>query len=743
MNMRSWRSARVGPPLLRLLVLVGCLIGCLTSTPTLSPTEGPDLECFITDCGCPDGGYDQEWCNIANAAMTNPYCHRSEYACDGCSGVWCGGSAAPTPLPSGSPSELPSPLPTLGPSLTLRPTPAAPPTSAPTAVPTAATTPGPSSAPTAAPTRGPTLAPTHAPSPLPTSSDTVAVAVRVALGASSASPTAGQAAELREVVVTQLGLGDAAVKGFTVKGFAVATDRVAVSAAAVGLLRSRQEPQPQPHHHQRRSSAYAWSMSFSVVASLATAGAADAFNLASQVSGNLEDPSFTAAVAAGVNAVALSVEDVAAYPATRAPTQSPAARPDGSGGGGGEGESSGGFKAALGPELVVGLVALAAVGGLLYVGYVLSKEETKRPVWDSEGGWVNVAVASNALHAAGGREREPPVDLDDYSAPQGGGGRGGRRGGGRGGGGKRGGGGGGLSPHHDPWGSGVARTVELTGSGLGLAGSPLGGRVPNLNAGFDVIDGGRAAAGSGARGDGGGGSGGGKGAGAPLKTIDGDEGSGGGRSRGTSVLQRTVDIDDLLDAEDDGGLRFLKRGGPGSTTFSFAERVQAKAAKAKEQQQQHPAPGQLQRRRSSLGSRYSFSGGAAGGGGASSSSSSAADRELGELLRSAGLAPFHPTLVALGIGSVGDLADPDIVTDADLISEVGMGKGHVRALRSELLRRGFLGGILGGGGGGGSGSGSGAGGGGSSVVRGVAAKESAAAGAAAKEAANGPFLLIC
>lgn len=46
--------------------------------------------CYNPQCGCPSGGYSQNWCTDSTAVLTNEYCLQSQEKCErDCNGVWC------------------------------------------------------------------------------------------------------------------------------------------------------------------------------------------------------------------------------------------------------------------------------------------------------------------------------------------------------------------------------------------------------------------------------------------------------------------------------------------------------------------------------------------------------------------------------------------------------------------------------------------------------------------------------
>jgi len=45
--------------------------------------------CYNRHCGCPQGGYDADWCKDSNVISTNSYCLLGETECGNCRGHWC------------------------------------------------------------------------------------------------------------------------------------------------------------------------------------------------------------------------------------------------------------------------------------------------------------------------------------------------------------------------------------------------------------------------------------------------------------------------------------------------------------------------------------------------------------------------------------------------------------------------------------------------------------------------------
>jgi len=61
-----------------------------TTVPETTTTGVAGDKCYTAICGCPDGGYDQAWCDDTSALMTNPYCAESQSNCENdCKGNWC------------------------------------------------------------------------------------------------------------------------------------------------------------------------------------------------------------------------------------------------------------------------------------------------------------------------------------------------------------------------------------------------------------------------------------------------------------------------------------------------------------------------------------------------------------------------------------------------------------------------------------------------------------------------------
>jgi len=61
-----------------------------TTVPETTTTGVAGDKCYTAICGCPDGGYDQAWCDDTSALMTNPYCGESQANCENdCKGNWC------------------------------------------------------------------------------------------------------------------------------------------------------------------------------------------------------------------------------------------------------------------------------------------------------------------------------------------------------------------------------------------------------------------------------------------------------------------------------------------------------------------------------------------------------------------------------------------------------------------------------------------------------------------------------
>ena len=177
-------------------------------------------------------------------------------------------SALPSILPSGSPSNLPSMAPTHAPTTTLKPTmnPVPMPTAQPIMIPS------------------PTV-------PQPTASDTVKIAVAVDITSTTAL-TSTLAKQLKGTIASQLGVVESALKGFTYSSMET------TSTVRRALLQT--------------GTTYIWAIRFTVETSLSSTGASSADEFATDISTELNSPSFQASVGEdlGVDVTGVSASTV-------------------------------------------------------------------------------------------------------------------------------------------------------------------------------------------------------------------------------------------------------------------------------------------------------------------------------------------------------------------------------------------------------------------------------------------------